>query len=480
MAGMLRFVLRPVPLLLTAAFLACSDQAEPPLAPGIQTDPAAASRSGLMTAGTPTGNTLFLFKNGRIPADFAAEVSRLGGQVVRSHPEIGVASVSGVHRKQMAVLRSRADVDVAAEDKRVQWIPRGESFDPSRVVTFEEARGIAPEAWPTPGPQTDQSGAFFFDFYQWNMRHINADDAWLVSPAGEGVLVCVLDSGIDPGQLDLIGKVDLVNSASFVPHEPHIFDLHFHGTAVASIIAGRGLGMASVAPNARVCALKVLDATGSGAFDGVIAAIMHASAVGADVINLSLGVYIDESFLADPGLMDLYAMLAKAAGHALANDVLLVASAGNEGINLDSDPFGFVHIPSQIPGFLSVGATGPRMTRNPDRVPSYSNYGFTGIHVAAPGGGDYVGELRDLVLMACSQYVCGDIFSYVFANGTSMAAPHVTGAVAVLESSKNRDLTPFALASCVKSQAVQRGNWSGPSQKYGWGRIDVLRMVQNC
>jgi thermitase len=98
---------------------------------------------------------------------------------------------------------------------------------------------------------------------QWNIRQIRADDAWLRTPQGSGALVCVLDTGVDPDHIDLAGKVDLGKSVSFVPGES-ILDFFFHGTAVASIITSNGIGVASVAPDARLCAVKVLDRNGFG------------------------------------------------------------------------------------------------------------------------------------------------------------------------------------------------------------------------
>lgn len=463
MARLAWFVPRAAPLVLAAFLFACSDDSVAPLSPEGSDTP---SFNGALTpAGTPTGSLLIQFKNAAIPAGFEADVAKAGGRITASYPELGLVSVSGVRKRQRATLTSRIDVERSADDRMLQWIPTAEAMLGAPIAI---AAGT-----PTPGPATDQSGAFFYDIYQWNIRNINADDAWLVSNQGAGQTVCVLDSGVDPGQLDMVGKVDLAQSASFVPTEPFIEDLHFHGTAMAGLIASRGIGIASVAPDARICAVKVLAGNGNGAFEWLIAGLHYAAHTDASVINMSLGVHIPASFLVDPGLRDLYLILLDAVVHAHSHGKLVVASAGNDAINLDIDPFDHLHIPSQILGVLSVGANGPKNQRNFDRfAASYSNYGITGMHLLAPGG-DYFGDLRDAIVVPCSRYVCGADGFYAWATGTSQAAAHVSGAAAVLAG--DGISSPLAMAACLKRTAVNTNpRYNGPNPKMGAGRLDVL------
>ena len=92
------------------------------------------------------------------------------------------------------------------------------------------------------------------------MRVIRASNAWLLNDGhGKGTLVCDLDSGVDPTHLDLAGKVDLGVSTSMVATEPDIIDYNGHGTFVSSQITTNGIGMASVAPLATLCQVKVLE-----------------------------------------------------------------------------------------------------------------------------------------------------------------------------------------------------------------------------
>jgi subtilisin family serine protease len=310
------------------------------------------------------------------------------------------------------------------------------------------------------------------------MRQIDADDAWTAVPQqGQGALVCVLDTGIDPNHQELIGRVDLAKSASFVPSEPFIFDLNAHGTFVSALITGNSVDMASVAPHTKVCALKVLDQNGNGEFSWLIAAIVDASDKGADVINMSLGAYFSRN---EPGARELIRSLQKAVNYAVDHGVLVVASAGNDTINLDTDPPDMIHIPSQLKNVISVGATAPVNQQNFDKPTTYTNFGGrTGVDIMAPGG-DLVagGQVRDLILSACSSFVCGAPFFYLLGGGTSFSAPHVAAAAAVLESAFPGNQRGKQLGNCILRGADQVT--ALPSSLYGHGRLNVLKAVTKC
>jgi len=402
------------------------------------------------------------------PGGFEAAVKAAGGVVERRHPGINIAVVRGVGSNGAAALARSSGVETVAQDLRVQFIP---APDPALL----EKRSLTASHAKAPG--TDQSGAFFYDF-QWNMRQVSADKAWGATPGGRGALVCVLDTGIDPDHIDLQGKVDPSLLVSFIsdplfPGDLDPLDYNFHGTASAGYISTNGLGMASVAPDASLCSAKVLDVLGSGSFADVIAGIEWAADNHADVINMSLGGTVD---LTIPGARDLVKMMQKAVLRAVARGVTVVASAGNDAVDLDHDPPNEIVLPAQLLGVVSVGATGPFNQTDFDALASYSNFGGrTGVDLMAPGGDFVSGNVLDFVLSACSEYqltlpfACGPL-DYVFAAGTSESAPHVSGAAAVFASKWGRFAGPVLTSICLERGADP----IGPRRIFGAGRLNVL------
>jgi subtilisin family serine protease len=403
-------------------------------------------------------------------SDFLAALAAAGGRVERRQDSIGTITVSGLSDAAVAALGARSDVEAIGRDRIVQWLP---PVEPSAPV---EPLGVVTES--------DQSGTFWFvQGWQWNIGQINANDAWLVSPQGSGALVCILDTGIDSGHVDLRGKVDATKSASFVAAEPTIDDYHFHGTFIAGLVASDGVSMASVAPDARLCAVKVLNQSGQGSFDDVIAGTMHAASIGADVINMSFGVTVSRN---DPDMRAVVHAMQRAVLFAVSKGALVVAAAGNTGLNLDKSDL--IVVPAELAGVLSVGATAPLGQTNFDRLASYTNFGMRSVDLMAPGGDTarVVGHsrnLRDGLVSVCSRSsllfpVCALGNFYLQGGfGTSFAAPHVAGAAAVLESAMPGNQIGAQLESCLIKGAVHPdGKLLSPL--YGRGRIDVLRSVQ--
>jgi lantibiotic leader peptide-processing serine protease len=471
-----RFVfLRPrfaAPLLAGLVALACVDQQ--PAGPRSVAKGAAALTASVQPSQTTPTDQHVVVMTGAIPGDFASRVEALGGTVAATYPDIGVAVTSGLSDAAAAALARTSGVGGVDRDLSVQWIP---SLDQ-----------VALQAVAAPSDQTNQSGAFFFNFYQWNLKQIQANAAWLTTNQGAGTRVAILDTGTDPTHIDLAGKIDLANSASMITSSPcagdvgTIFDHHFHGSFVSGIVSTNGIGAASVAPDAQLIAVKVLNCTGSGSFASVIAGIVHATNVGADVINMSLGAYFPKNL---PGAGQLVAALNRATSYANGHGTLVVAAAGNGAVDTQHDQ-NFIFVPAQSSNVISVGATGPFQQTNFDQLAFYTNFGVSGVDLMAPGGNQQAGGdpfFRDGILSVCSHFspifggICGTgNFWLLGGDGTSFASPHTAGTAAVVKS-QFPGASPSQLQHCLYKGADDLGK-PGVDQQYSHGRINVVGAAQ--
>jgi len=247
---------------------------------------------------------------------------------------------------------------------------------------------------------------------QWNLTQIGAPDAWTRS-TGAGVVIGIVDSGIDASHPDLAGKVDaFADCLGGSCREEPGRDSDGHGTAVAGIAAaktGNGAGIAGVAPDAHLVVARVLGPDGSGITEDINRAIQWVVDKGARVVNLSLGEpdLVITSRLGTP--------LRPGVEYAWTRGAIPVLASGNyeELGGTGSANYGDLHA-------LIVGAT--------DKAGKGAGYstslGNAMWGLVAPGGnGDGPGA---------------DVISplpgarYGWLAGTSMAAPHVSGALAVL------------------------------------------------
>lgn len=302
---------------------------------------------------------------------------------------------------------------------------------------------------------------------QWNLRTIRADKAWPVS-RGSGVVVAVIDTGVDLKHPDL--KARLAPGRDFVDGDSSPADANGHGTHVAGTIAAttdNGEGIASVAPQARIMPVRVLDAKGQGSASVVADGIRWAVSNGADVINLSLaqdGPGLEIGILGQNLLAS--TAIDEAVKDAAAAGALVTIAAGN---NFDGgDPE--TAYDATVPGVLVVGAS----TKTDGRA-AYSNYG-TGLDVLAPGGG----SASDPDACSSSSAIVSTWWdpsskesTYGTGCGTSMAVAHVSGVGALLMSLGR---TNRAAADRIQSTATDLGP-PGRDDQTGFGRVDAARAV---
>lgn len=267
---------------------------------------------------------------------------------------------------------------------------------------------------------------------QWFLPHIGAERAWDAGRGNTGVVVAVVDTGVDASHPDLSGRV--LQGYDFVYGSPDALDVYGHGTHVAGIIAAsgdNGAGVAGLAWNVRLLPVKVLDNNGNGNYSDLIAGIRYAADNGAAVINMSLGGGARSQALQE------------AVDYARAKGCSVVAAAGN-------NASGSLSYPAACNGVISVGATDEM-----DRRASFSNWG-NGLDLVAPGKSIY------------SDYPGG---RYTSMSGTSMATPEVSGAFALLRSYKP-GLSPTEYERRILESAQDLGA-TGYDATFGWGLLQV-------
>ncbi|WP_433413877.1 S8 family serine peptidase [Microtetraspora malaysiensis] len=275
---------------------------------------------------------------------------------------------------------------------------------------------------------------------------IGATEAWKQGMTGEGVTVAVLDSGYDPDHPDLKGVVAQERNFS---DDPDIRDPIGHGTHVASIVAGNGEKYRGVAPGAKLAVGKVGDAW--GAADSAIIAGMEWAAleVKAKVVNISLG---------EPDAPEIDPVEQAVNTLSERTGTLFIVASGNT----FRDP---VMSPGSADAALTVGAVDRK-----DRVAPFSSTGpRLGDHavkpdLTAPGVG---------IVAAAAAGTADD--THVAKSGTSMAAPHVAGAAAIL-AQRHPDWTGRQLKAALAGSAASSPG-ATPYQQ-GTGRVDVVRALK--
>lgn len=277
-----------------------------------------------------------------------------------------------------------------------------------------------------------------------NIRQVGADQVWTlkdpygVSVTGSGIVVAVVDTGVDYTHPDLGGgfgpAYKVIGGFDFFNNDADPRDDHGHGTHVAGIIAASG-GSSGVAPEARILAYKVLGSDGSGSTSSVIAGIeaaMDPNSDGntidhADVISMSLGGSGEKD---DP--------MCRAVARAVDAGIVVVVAAGNSG-----PTFGTVASPGLEPKAITVGAIDSN-----GELASFSSRGTTPDilikpEISAPG-------VNVVSTVPTSGTRLSSSTGYMAVSGTSMATPHVSGVTALLVQ-LHPDWTPEQVKSAIIS-----------------------------
>ncbi len=423
-----------------------------------------------------------------------------GVTVVHEMPGVDYAVVRGSEREvQRAVSKYAPDVEIRLDK-------------PDLPSELADEQGI----YDVPASRNDE------DLYDlaWDKQAQNIKDAQEVT-RGEGTRVAVIDDGVYAGHPDL--NVNETLSRNFSQDDNGtgpLFD--DHGTHVAGTIAARddGTGVLGTAPGAEIVDLRVFSGP-FATFGSILAALVYAARIDADVANLSLGAYP----IPRQGLGSFYGKaLNKTMTFANKEGTLLVIAAGNDSANLQQDK-NLISLPNEGAQGVSVAATGPEGfafgpdgSEDPPESPSYyTNYGTNAVDFGAPGGdldlqalarfastdddGDGEGELTpgeirkligDWVLSTTFDAVGGretedldgdgtvDIVTsepdeliprYGYKQGTSMAAPQVTGAAALVKSA-NPSYNANQVESALKRAAEVPDGYD--KSFYGSGFVNVV------
>jgi len=302
--------------------------------------------------------------------------------------------------------------------------------------------------------------------YQWHLDNpvyggIGMEEAWDISTGTNSVIVAVVDTGIAYEtygkycQAPDLAQTCFVQGKDFVNGDLHPNDDNNHGTHVAGTVAqstNNELGVAGVAFNTCLMPVKVLNSRGSGTYANVALGIRYAADNGAKVINLSLGGTASDNTLRD------------AVAYAYGKGVIVVAACGNSNVSSCLYPAAYDDY------VIAVGATQYDETKAP-----YSNYGPS-LDLVAPGGNNNLDQNNDgyadgvlQQTFASSRQLCS--FAYYFFQGTSMAAPHVSG-VAALLIAKGNATTPNDIRTALQETAEDLGT-TGRDDTYGWGLVNA-------
>ena len=413
---------------------------------------AVGSSSGAGSSGAEA--TYLVLYKGASTRGAAAAVQAAGGTLVANYDAIGVVIARSSDTGFEASIEAAKGVDeaVATGDFGVS------------VGDVQAAAGPLPGNSPAPTSDSEPLAGL-----QWDMEQINAFEAHDISGGSPQVVVGDIDTGLDFTHPDLAPNYDAANSTDCSSGTPRPLlagnDVNGHGTHTAGTIAAavNGIGITGVAPNVRIAGIK--SSTNEGFFfpEMVICSYMWVAERGIDVTN--------NSYFADPWLFNcrndaeqraIWKAERRAIRHAQSQGTVVVASEGNESTDLSHPRVDVISpdfppgseqereitnacavVPVEVPGVVGVTATGDLSLKS-----FYSSYGISTADVAAPGGDSILqltpaapnGRVLSTYPAAapCLRTVFDQGAKYCYLQGTSMAAPHVTGVAALIISTTGK------------------------------------------
>lgn len=383
--------------------------------PSATSSPDTATAPPVADLGNPSfvpGEILVKFKPGLANQAANKGLARVGGRAVKKVLAIDVTRVEVPPGRELAAVAAlRANTDVAFVEPNYIAYTLGTPSDP------------------------------YFSS-QWAYDVAKFSSAWDVTKGSSGLVVAIVDTGINLSHSDLNctvsnGADKLLSGYNFYSDNNNPDDDNGHGTHVAGTVAActdNGIGVSGSAPNVRLLPVKVLGSSGSGSYADVADGIIYATDNGAKIINLSLG-----------GSAGSTTML-NAVEYAYNKGVLIVAASGNANTG--------IYYPAAYSQVMAVGSTDSGDVRS-----SFSNYG-PGLDVVAPGSSIY------------STFPWG----YGYSSGTSMASPHVAGLAALIWSAEP-GLTHAGVRQIIRDTADDLGS-VGYDDFYGYGRINAWSALE--
>jgi subtilisin family serine protease len=437
---------------------------------------------------------------------------KAGGSIVTTYAKIGVIVVHAGDTGFAQKMRTTPGVASAGATRTAPLEPNWTTSE-GGPQPYKKAAVASATAEAAPGQEPLEPD-------QWDLRAIRSDQANKISQGSSKLTVGVIDTGTDDTHPDLapnfsksqsancVGGVADTSDGAWRPYDSSAY----HGTHTAGEIAAarNGIGVAGVAPGVKIAAIKVSE-PGTQLFypESVVCAFVFAADHGIDVTNNSY--YVDPwlyNCKDDPDQRAIVDAVGRAASYAEGKGIVNVASAGNSNDDLASDkltdasspddsdtpvtrtvdPSKCFDVPTQLPGVVTVSATGVQ-----NQTATYSSYGYRVVDVAAPGGDRFQVPTdtpsqngRVLSTMPDGQYA--------WLSGTSMAAPHTAGVVALIKT-RHPEATPGAVQNMLKAQAdnpgcpefydpdgngVEDSKCTGPKAVngfYGSGVVDALDAV---